>query len=188
MTMNLVHRLLCRSARWERASATRIVPWALSGVDLGDATLEVGPGYGANVRALHQRTRKLAGVEIDPVLAARLRDRQGDLIDVVEGDGAAMPLPDKEFSAVVSFTMLHHVPSPTQQDALFAEAFRVLRPGGVFAGSDGLDRLGFRLLHIGDTCVPVPPDTLTDRLTRVGFTDVEVERGTGSFRFRAYRR
>ncbi|WP_280275069.1 class I SAM-dependent methyltransferase [Nocardia wallacei] len=187
MGMNLVHRLLCRSAAWERASATRIVPWAVSGLDLGDSALEVGPGYGANVEALRQRAPALTGLEIDPVLAARLRDRKAGRLTVLDGDGAAMPLPDHEFSSVVCFTMLHHVPSPPRQDDLFGEAFRVLRPGGVFAGSDGLDSVAFRLLHLGDTCVPVPPDTLPDRLARIGFIDIEIDQDTRSFRFRARR-
>ncbi|WP_114755743.1 class I SAM-dependent methyltransferase [Nocardia pseudobrasiliensis] len=187
MAMNLLHRWLCSSARWEKTSATQIIPWVLDEVELGDATLEIGPGYGANIRALRERTPELTGVEIDPALAARLRDRHAGRIRVIDGDGAAMPLPDREFSAVVSFTMLHHVPTPTLQDAVFAEAFRVLRSGGVFAGSDGLDRFAFRLVHLGDTCVPVPPATLPERLTRAGFTDVKVESGVGSFRFSARR-
>nr|WP_232236417.1 class I SAM-dependent methyltransferase [Nocardia sp. BMG51109] len=185
--MNLPHRLLCRSAAWERTSATKIVPWAVSDVDLGDSALEIGPGYGANVEALRHRVPQLTGLEIDPALATRLRERKSGRMRVLDGDGTAMPLPDEEFSSVVCFTMLHHVPSPAQQDALFAEAFRVLRPDGTFAGSDGIDRLGFRLLHIGDTCVPVPPDTLTDRLTRAGFTGIEIDTTATSFRFRARR-
>lgn len=185
--MNFLHRWCCRSAMWERVSTTRLVPWALDGLDLGASTLEIGPGYGANIRALRERTGTLTGVEIDPELAARLRTTHPDDITVVEGDGAEMPLPGGGFDSVVCFTMLHHVPSPERQDALFAEALRVLRPGGVFAGSDGLDHLGFRLIHLGDTCVPVPPDTATDRLTRAGFTDIEIETGASSFRFRARR-
>ncbi|MET9486734.1 class I SAM-dependent methyltransferase [Nocardia sp. NPDC006630] len=187
MAMNIFHQLLCRSSAWERNSATRIVPWALGGVELGDSALEVGPGYGANVRTLSARTTALTGLEIDPALAARLRARRGEQLRVLEGDGTAMPLPDKEFSSVVCFTMLHHVPSPAQQDALFAEAFRVLRPEGVFAGSDGLDSRAFRLMHIGDTCVPVPPATLTDRLAGIGFTDIEIGTAANQFRFRARR-
>ncbi|BDT88092.1 hypothetical protein FMUAM8_38560 [Nocardia cyriacigeorgica] len=185
MAMNLVHRMLCRSALWERASATRIVPWALSGLDLGGDTLEIGPGYGANVNALRTRSGTLTGVEIDAALADRLRDRHGTAMTVITGDGADMPLPDNSFDAVVCFTMLHHVPSAWQQDAVFAEALRVLRPGGVFAGSDGLDSRAFRLIHLGDTCVPVPPEAAPQRLTRVGFTDVEIDTGASSFRFRA---
>lgn len=187
MGMNIFHRLLCRSSAWEKTSATRIVPWALHDIDLGDSALEVGPGYGANITTLRDRVPMLTGLEIDPALAARLRERRSGQLRVLDGDGTAMPLPDKEFSSVVCFTMLHHVPSASQQDDLFAEAFRVLRPDGVFAGSDGLDSFRFRLIHLGDTCVPVPPGTLTDRLTRVGFTDIDVESGPGMFRFRARR-
>ncbi|PXX54033.1 methyltransferase family protein [Nocardia tenerifensis] len=187
MAMNLLHRVLCRSSIWERTSATRIVPWTLSGLDLGGTALEIGPGYGANVRALLDRTTTLTGVEIDPELAARLRTKLGSVMTVVEGDGTDMPFEKKEFDSVVCFTMLHHVPTPAQQDALFAEALRVLRPGGVFAGSDGIDSRFFRLIHLGDTCVPVSPDTAVARLARVGFTDIEIETGATNFRFRARR-
>jgi hypothetical protein len=45
----------------------------------------------------------------------------------------------------------------------------------------------FRLRHLGDTCVLVPPEGLADRLTRVGFTDVTVETGSGMVRFQAHR-
>ncbi|GAB2520439.1 class I SAM-dependent methyltransferase [Nocardia heshunensis] len=187
MAMNYFHQLCCRSSMWERTSATRIVPWALNDLDLGARALEVGPGYGANVATLRARVPDLTGLEIDPALAARLRERRSDQLRVLEGDGTAMPLPDKEFSAVVCFTMLHHVPSPARQDDLFAEAFRVLTPGGVFAGSDGLDRVAFRLMHLGDTCVPVPPATLSARLAHSGFTDIEIETAATMFRFRARR-
>jgi hypothetical protein len=44
--------------------------------------------------------------------------------------------------------MLHHVPSAALQDRLLAEARRVLRPGGVFAGFDGVASWLFRVIHI----------------------------------------
>lgn len=74
------------------------------------------------------------------------------------------------------------MPSPGRHDALFAEARRVVRPGGVLAGCDELDGRMFRLMHLGDTCVPTPPETAADRLRRVGFADVEI--GTTGFRIR----
>ena len=103
------------------------------------------------------------------------------------GDGADLPFEDATFDAVVCFTMLHHVPSPAQQDRLFTEAARVLRPGGVFAGSDSRLSLRFRLIHIGDTMVVVDPAALPDRLRTVGFADVLVDTSPRSLRFRAAR-
>ena len=96
-----------------------------------------------------------------------------------------MPFPDGAFSGVVAFTMLHHVPSVTLQDRLLAEARRVLRPGGVFAGFDGVGSFLFRLIHLGDTYMPVDPATFGRRLETAGFTEVAIERGRGRFRFRA---
>ena len=82
--------------------------------------------------------------------------------------------------------MLHHIPSPELQDQLFREVFRVLRPGGVFAGTDSLPRgLGFRLIHIGDTLVLVDPDGLPAHLAAAGFEEARVSTGSKSFRFSA---
>ena len=49
--------------------------------------------------------------------------------------------------------MLHHVPSVTLQDYLLADAWRVLRPGGVCAGSDTALGALLQLAQIGDTMV-----------------------------------
>jgi SAM-dependent methyltransferase len=58
-----------------------------------------------------------------------------------------MPFADGSFTGVVAFTMLHHVSTMAAQDSLFSEARRVLRPGGVFAGFDGVDSLLFQLIR-----------------------------------------
>jgi hypothetical protein len=63
-----------------------------------------------------------------------------------------------------------------------------LRPGGVFAGFDGVASRLFRLIHIGDTYAPVDPDTFGRRLEAAGFERVTIERGRGRFRFRAVRK
>ncbi|MBT2208352.1 class I SAM-dependent methyltransferase [Actinomadura sp. NEAU-AAG7] len=185
MPMNRFHQWCCRSASWARKVERELLPWALDGVDLGPDVLEIGPGYGATTRVLRRRVPGLTALEIDPALAGRLRGLAGSSARIVDGDGTAMPFEEAGFSGAVCFTMLHHVPSPREQDRLFAEACRVLRPGGVFAGSDGLDGRAFRLIHLFDTCVIVDPDTLPGRLEAAGFTDVAIELGTGSFRFSA---
>jgi SAM-dependent methyltransferase len=99
-----------------------------------------------------------------------------------------MPFADARFSAVVCFTMLHHVPSAELQNRLLAEAARVLRPGGMFAGTDSLGTgRAFRLLHVGDTLVPVSPQGMPARMERAGLVEPRVEIGGRSFRFRARR-
>src|SRR5436305_535299 len=186
--MNWFHRQVCRSGRWRRRVEREILPWTLQGVELGDDVLEIGPGPGVTTELLRERTPRLTALEVDAGAAAALRERLADSgTRVVHGDGAAMPFADGSFSAVVAFTMLHHVPTAAAQDRLLAEARRVLRPGGVFAGFDGVGSFLFRLIHLGDTYTPVNPDTLGRRLEAAGFADVAVERGWGRFRFRATR-
>ncbi|MEO9017644.1 MAG: class I SAM-dependent methyltransferase [Mycobacterium sp.] len=185
MAMNLPHRLLCSSNHWAKSVEQDMIPWALTGIELGDNTLEIGPGYGANLRVLIDMTPRLTAVEIDPPMARRLQDKYADRARIINGDGTDTGLPAAEFSSVVCFTMLHHVPTPALQDQLLGEAFRVLRPGGVFAGSDSMTSLPFRLLHIRDTCNTISPETLPDRLSRAGFTDVRVDTGSGRLRWRA---
>jgi SAM-dependent methyltransferase len=185
MAMNLCHRLCCNSDRWANEVEDHLLPWVLADVDLGDNTLEIGPGYGAILRVLVDKTPKLTSVEIDTPMAQRLQRLYGERACIINGDGTKTGLPADEFSSVVSFTMLHHVPTAELQDRLFAEAFRVLRPGGVFAGSDSVTSLKFRLLHFRDTCNTVSPDSLPDRLRAAGFHDVDVEVLGGRQRWRA---
>lgn len=186
MPMNWYHRWLCASEGWARGVADQMLPWALDGVDLGPEVLEVGPGYGATTRVLTERVPRLTAVEIDPALARRLRRLLDGRAEVLVGDGTALPLPDGTFTGVTCHTMLHHVPTPALQDRLFAEAHRVLRPGGVFAGSDSQLSLRFRLIHLGDTMVVVDPATLPARLEAAGFRDVTVDAIPGRrVRFRA---
>jgi SAM-dependent methyltransferase len=182
--MNAIHRKVCSSRRWGRAVSESIIPWTLEGMDLGADVLEIGPGFAATTRVLVQWPGSLTALEIDPASAQRLTAEFGDRVRIVEGDGTAMPFPDGSYSGVVCFTMLHHVPSPELQDRLFAEAVRVLRPGGVFAGSDSQPSLVMTLIHLRDTLVPLPPDTLERRLTDAGLAEVEVTARPGRVRFR----
>ena len=154
-----------------------MVPWALDGLDPGEDVLELGPGPGLTTDVLHERTARLTAVELDPRLASSLQGRMKNTnVEVVEADAMAMPFPDGSFSAVLSFTMLHHVPSVTLQDQLLAEAWRVLRPGGVFAGSDTAPGILLRLVHFGDTMDPVDPATLSHRLKTAGFDELKARR------------
>lgn len=187
MPMNVMHRRVCQSADWATRMRTQVMPWAMREVPLAGRVLELGPGYGITTRWLLEHGARLTAVEVDPALAAARRAEFAGRAEVREGDATALPFADASFDAVVCFTMLHHVPTPEAQDRVFAEAARVLRPGGAFAGTDSRLSLRLRLLHIGDTLVPVDPETLPERLRATGFHDPEVELAGRSFRFHTTR-
>ncbi|MFZ0043411.1 MAG: class I SAM-dependent methyltransferase [Solirubrobacteraceae bacterium] len=186
--MNFAHNRLCSSAGWARRVEGELIPWGLDGVELGDDVLEIGPGFGATTRLLADRVPKLTAVELSEDYCARLRGELGDRVAVGQGDATDLPYPEGRFSAAVCFTMLHHIDSPGRQDRAFAEVARVLRPGGVFAGTDSLGvGLKFRLIHIGDTLNLIDPAGLPQRLAAAGLVSIEVDTSERSLRFRARR-
>ncbi len=186
--MNRAHDLICGSARWARRVETDLIPWGLDGVALGDHTLEIGPGFGATTRLLARRATRLSVLELDQGYCRKLRAALGNTVEVTQGDATAMPYPDAQFTSVVCFTMLHHLDPSPLQDRAFAEVARVLRPGGVFAGTDslGVGRV-FRLIHIGDSLALIDPATLPSRLGAAGLIATEVDCSERSLRFRAQR-
>jgi SAM-dependent methyltransferase len=150
--------------------------------------LELGPGPGLTTDLLRQGVNSLTAIELDPTLAEALTARlRGSNVRILVGDATELPFLDKQFSSVVSFTMLHPVSSPALQDRLFAQVWRVLEPGGVFVGSDSRQSWRMRMVHIGDTLVPVNPDTVAVRLELVGFEVLEIEKNSRAFRFHARR-
>ena len=187
--MNRIHRYLCRSDFWRRTLEEKVLPWVLSGVELGEEVLEVGPGPGLTTDLLRPRLARMTALEIDFRLAQALGARFGGTnVRVIHGDATVMPFKDSTFTGALACTMLHHVPSPALQDQLFHEIGRVLKHGGVFAGVDSLQSFTMRVLHIYDTLVPVDPGTLGGRLEAAGFEDVSIETNETSFRFSARRR
>ena len=185
--MNLLHRYLCRSAWWKK-TITQRVSQVLADTDLGPNVLEIGPGPGLSTGILRTQVKYLTALEVDPHLAESLRSRlRGTNVDILTGDATCMPFRDAQFTAGVSFTMLHHVPSPRLQAQLLCEVCRVLQPGGFFVGSDSLQSLFMRVIHIGDTLVPVNPDTFGKRLEAAGFEVLEIAKDSRAFLFRARR-
>ena len=61
----------------------------------------------------------------------------------------------------------------------------MLRPGGLLAGSDGLDTPARRELHEGDVFVPVDPGALAPRLEAAGFGRARVDIAGDRVRFTA---
>jgi SAM-dependent methyltransferase len=149
--MNENHARLCSSPEWMEFIADELLPSLTGHVDLGAQFLELGPGPGAATEWLRHRVERLTAVE-------------------VVADAGSLSFPDCSFDSVGSFTMLHHVPTPEVQNKLLAGAFRVLRPGGIFIGSDSLASDDLRDFHDGDTYNPIAPPCLLARLLALGFT------------------
>jgi ubiquinone/menaquinone biosynthesis C-methylase UbiE len=168
--MNENHAKLMPSPEWAAHIQDEVLPQATAGVDLGAELLELGPGPGAATEWLRHRVRRLVAVEHEQDATGPLTDRfAGTNVEVVGGDAAALGYPDASFDTVATFTMLHHVPTRALQDRVLAEAFRVLRPGGTFLGSDSLASDGLHQFHEGDTYNPVEPAAFLTRLQTVGF-------------------
>ncbi len=63
----------------------------------------------------------------------------------------------------------------------------MLRPGGVFAGSDSRFGPLFALAHLGDTMTRVAPVGLPQRLRAAGFTDITCSTRGRALRFHSHK-
>jgi SAM-dependent methyltransferase len=183
-SVNESHLQFLSSPEWARMLETDLLPWVEAAGELGDDVLEIGPGPGLTTDLLRQRVPRLTAVEVDASLAVPLQDRMARTnVEVLGADATAAGLESGRFSAATCFSVLHHMPSAEDQDRLFAEVYRVLRPGGIFVGADSRDLEMIRAGHAGDTFVPVAPDTLAPRLEAAGFVDTTIDVGDYQFRF-----
>jgi len=93
-----------------------------SRIAAADRIADVGTGTGIIKSELEVKFNKLfVGFELDIQFVVR---REG----VVAADGCRLPVRDASFDLVLLNHVYEHVPDPAK---LFAEAWRVLRPGGV---------------------------------------------------------
>src|ERR1700691_5890177 len=107
--MNENH-LLCSSPEWAERLQTKVLPYLVRDVDLGDKMLEVGPGPGAATEWLRHRVRHLVTVEADQGAAERLSETYASTnVTTVFGDATAALFDEGSFDSAGCFTMLHHV-------------------------------------------------------------------------------
>lgn len=115
----------------------------VEGLDLsGKTVLDIGCGSGAIAVLLASElgAAKVVGIDVEaPVCeSARVRAEAAGLennIDIRQVVPGPFPFEDESFDVVFSKDSIIHIPD---KEALCLDVFRVLRPGGWFAGSDWL--------------------------------------------------
>jgi ubiquinone/menaquinone biosynthesis C-methylase UbiE len=186
--VNRFENWFCASSLWRNITRKQVVPWLLSGTELGEHALELGAGPGAATEELRKHARRVTSLEYSHAFAVGIARRsQSANGAVLQGDASALPFPEKTFSAAIAVLVLHHLTSRESQEHAFAEIFRVLQPGGVFLAIEIPDGWLRRIAHIRSTFVPVAPASAPERLAAVGFSSVSIDFLRGAYRLLALR-
>jgi cyclopropane fatty-acyl-phospholipid synthase-like methyltransferase len=167
------------------------------------AMLNVCSGNGIETVRLYERLRptRIHGVDITPahVEESRRRARALGIDDKVlfhRGDATRMPFDDASFSHIVGIEGMAHMKTREQ---FFAEAHRLLEPGGMLVMTDSIVKpnpSGLRARAIAALCARVwymPPENLVGldgyraQLERQGFR-VELARAIGDRVFPGFAR
>ena len=96
-----------------------------------DCCVEIGCGAGRLTRHLAKSFRTVHALDVSEGMLAYARARIAEShVAFHLTDGVRIPLPDSCVSAVFSTHVFQHLDSLAHADACFAEAARVLKPGG----------------------------------------------------------
>jgi arsenite methyltransferase len=109
-------------------------PWQLGRLDSGERVLDLGSGAGTDSLVAAQMVGEegsVTGIDMTPQMLAKARNAAAAMgvgnVTFVEGEAERLPFADASFDVVVSNGVIDLVPD---KDAVFAELYRVLAPGG----------------------------------------------------------
>jgi SAM-dependent methyltransferase len=161
-------------------------PTALLPLEAGQTVLDLGSGGGIDVLLSARRvgpTGKVYGLDMTDEMLALARENQRKAgianVEFLKGTIEAIPLPDCSVDAVISNCVIN---LSVDKDAVFREAFRVLKPGGRFAASDVVvrgevpgDVRRSMELWVGCIAGALEETEFAAKLTAAGFRDVDIE-------------
>ena len=161
-------------------------PTALAQLQPGQVVLDLGSGGGIDVLLSARRvgpTGKAYGLDMtDEMLTlARSNLAKSGLTNVefLRGEIENIPLPGDSVDVIISNCVIN---LSADKDQVLGEAFRVLRPGGLFAVSDVVSRGEVpealrRSIELWIGCVAgaLHEDEYRAKLERAGFTDISLE-------------
>jgi SAM-dependent methyltransferase len=109
-------------------------PWQLGRLNAGERVLDLGSGAGTDSLVAAQMVGEqghVTGIDMTPAMLAKARAAAAEMgvtnVEFVEGEAERLPFPDESFDVVISNGVIDLIPD---KDAVFAELYRVLRPGG----------------------------------------------------------
>ena len=161
-------------------------PTAVIDLQPGLTVLDLGSGGGIDVLLSAKRvgpTGKVYGLDITDEMLALARENQRKAgvtnVEFLKGTIEAIPLPDQSVDVIISNCVIN---LSIDKDAVFREAFRVLKPSGKFAVSDVVIRGEMPTeirrsmeLWVGCEAGALRDDEYVAKLQAAGFTDVELD-------------
>lgn len=140
----------------EIAAILRLLDFVLArGAIASPRLLEIGCGNAYLLSVLRSRFPRMAltGIEYTPEMVAIAAARKISECTVNQGDARKLPFADRSFELVVTERCFINVMDRKDQERCFAEAARVLVPGGHFvcveAFTDGLNDLNAARVEMG---------------------------------------
>ena len=109
-------------------------PWQLGRLEPGERVLDLGSGAGTDSLIAAQMVGEkgsVTGIDMTPEMLAKARSAAATMgatnVEFVEAEAEHLPFADASFDVVISNGVIDLIPD---KDAVFAELFRVLAPGG----------------------------------------------------------
>jgi SAM-dependent methyltransferase len=161
-------------------------PTLLADLRLGETVLDLGSGGGIDVLLSARRvgpSGKAYGVDMTDEMLALARDNQRKAgapnVEFLKGTIEAVPLPAESVDVIISNCVIN---LSADKDAVFREAFRLLKPGGRLAISDVVVRGDVpddvrRNMELWVGCIAgaLEESEYRARLAAAGFEEIDLE-------------